>query len=367
MPPNIEETCMVKQMNIVGLSDRMAAGWRDEFRRACETMGLGHRIISIGRDDWMEQLAQVDAFVWRPVMDDPSNMAEIRTKLPLIEAMGIHCFPNSLMLWLYDDKIRETFFLRRHDYPTPQTFVTFEEQAARVYAAQAIYPLVTKTHMGAASSGVMLLRSVRDAEQLLERIFAKQPIWSKVITKYYYHPRIAKGNFLLARQFRFRNYSPRYAYFQEFLISDEDWRITTLGPNLISAFVRRNRPGDFRASGSGLWQQVTKAQLPQEACNMALNISNRHGFTSMTYDFMMSAKGWVIGELSYTFMLNRIYCDTLFRRNGDDYDAVDSIPIGVMHLQALRAAVDAHMAYPQSNDSASVTSQLKPKTSRYNL
>ena len=338
---------MTNQVNIIGLSNSMAPGWLEEFCSACGMLALDHRIIAIGRDDWMEQLDQVDAFVWRPVMDDPSIAADIRTKIPLIEAMGIPCFPNSLMLWLYDDKIRETFFLRRHSYPTPETFVSFDEQEAHAYVRKAEYPLVTKTHMGAGSSGVMLLRSVREAERLLDKIFAKQSIWNKAMAKYFYHPRIAKGDFLLSMRFRFRNYCPRYAYFQEFVISDGDWRITTLGPDLVSVFVRRNRPGDFRASGSGLWQIVTKEQLPKEACDLALSISNRHGFTSMTYDFMMSPQGWVIGELSYAFLLNRVYCDTLFRRTGDDYDPVDVIPVGVMHLEALRDAIDRDMVLLQ--------------------
>lgn len=333
-------------MNIVGLSDRMAPGWLDEFRSACEMLSLDHRIIEIGRNDWMEQLDQVDAFVWRPVMDDPGIMAEIRIKITLIESMGIPCFPNSLMLWLYDDKIRETYFLRQHGYPTPHTFVTFDEKEARTYAVQATYPLVAKTHMGASSSGVMLLRSEREAELLLSQIFAKQTIWNKAMVKYFYRPRIAKGDFLLLMRYRFRNNFPRYAYFQEFMISDGDWRITTLGPDLVSVFMRRNRPGDFRASGSGLWEMVMKEQLPKEACDLALHISNCHGFTSMTYDFMLGPQGWVIGELSYTFLLNRVYCGTLYRRSGNNYDPVTAIPIGVMHLKALRDAIEGCTAFP---------------------
>jgi glutathione synthase/RimK-type ligase-like ATP-grasp enzyme len=318
----------------------MAPGWLDEFHNACEILALNSRIIAIGRDDWMEQLDQVDAFVWRPVMDDPSMMAEIRTKIPLIEAMGIPCFPNSLMLWLYDDKIRETFFMRQHGYPAPKTFVTFDEHEARIYVNKTQYPLVTKSHVGASSSGVMLLRSVHEAEHLIDRIFPKQTIWERAVAKYYYRPRVARGDFLLARRFRFLNYCPRYAYFQEFIITEKDWRITTLGADLVSVFVRHNRPDDFRASGGGLWQKVTKDNLPKEACDIALSISNRHVFTSMTYDFMMSHNGWVIGELSYAFLLNRVYTDTLFRRIGNNYDPVEAIPIGVMHLQSLRNAID---------------------------
>lgn len=333
-------------MNPVGLADCMAPNWLDEFSGACQMLGLQHRIIAIGRNDWMEQVRGLGAFIWRPVMADPSNMAEIRTKIPLIEAMQIPCFPNSSMLWLYDDKIRETFFLRLHGYPMPETFVTFAEQEARAYVRQAIYPLVTKTHMGAASSGVMLLRSKHEAEQLLDRIFASQSICDKVLIKYHYIPRLARGDFLLSRRFRFRNACPRYAYFQKFIATAGDWRITTLGSDLVSVFVRRNRPEDFRASGSGLWERVAIDHLPIEACDLALHISNRHGFTSMTYDFMRDSSGWVIGEISFAFALNRIYSDTLFSRTAGNYRMVEPIPIAVMHLESLRDAVKRGVALP---------------------
>jgi glutathione synthase/RimK-type ligase-like ATP-grasp enzyme len=326
-------------MHRIGLANAMSAGWLEEFRSACKSAGLDCCDIVVGRDDWMHQLEGVDAFIWRPVMGDPSNMAEIRTKIPLIEMMGIPCFPNSLMLWLYDDKIRESLFMRRHGYPTPETLIIFDENEAKAYAQRATYPLVTKTHMGASSSGVKLLRSASEAGSLLDRVFAKRTLWDRAMEKYYYIPRLAKGDFLLERRYRYRDYCPRYAYFQEFIKADGDWRITTLGRDLVSVFVRHNRPLDFRASGSGLWEKVTEEALPAEACDLALDISNRHGFTCMTYDFMQGPKGWVIGEISFAFVLNGIYSDTLFRRTESGYRYEAPIAIGKMHLDALSDAI----------------------------
>jgi glutathione synthase/RimK-type ligase-like ATP-grasp enzyme len=321
-------------IHTIGLCDRMPVNWFNEFRQACDLLSLPYRVISITCNDWMKQLANVDMLVWRSVMGDPSIMAESRTKIPLIEAMGIRCFPNRLMLWLYDDKIRETFFLRWHGYPTPTTFISFNEAESRAYAARARYPLVTKTHNGAGASGVMLIRSSAETQRLLDSIFRKETIIDKALIKYYYLRRLRHGSFLLERRFRARNSVPRYAYLQEFVESEFDWRITTMGPDLVSVFKRLNRPGDFRASGSGLWEKIDETVLPSEPCDLALTISNRHDFTCMTYDFMQGPNGWVIGEISYAFVLNTVYSDTLFRKSGGIYRRIEPIPIGVMHLQA---------------------------------
>jgi glutathione synthase/RimK-type ligase-like ATP-grasp enzyme len=334
---------------IVGLSAWMGdsrPNWLEEFKNACTRLGWEARVVEIGRDDWERSLQGVDMFVWRPAMGNPSEMAEIRIKLPLMEAMGIACFPNSLMLWLYDDKIRETFFMRRHRHPMPGTFVSFDGHAARAFAEQATYPLIAKTHSGAAASGVVKLGRKEEAFKLLKGVFREQSIVETALVKYWFQPRLAKGNFLLERYFRFRDYCPRYAYFQEFITTDADWRITTMGRDLISIFVRRNRPHDFRASGSGIWERVELDQLPVEACDLALEISNRHGFTSMAYDVMKGPKGWVIGEISMTFILNDVYCTTLYRKTATGYEKVDPIPIGVMHLNALKDAIDRGAQFP---------------------
>jgi glutathione synthase/RimK-type ligase-like ATP-grasp enzyme len=313
----------------------MADGWFDEFSRSCSSLGLDKKVIEIGADDWMEQLKGVDIFVWRLIMGDPSCMAEARSKIPLIESMGIRCFPNPKMLWLYDDKIRETFFLRQHDYPTPRTWAFFDEKSARDFTAHTSFPMVVKTHCGAGSGGVELIKSPQKALQLLDRVFRKQGLWGKVLEKYYYLPRLAKGDLLVQLSARYRGAWPRYAYFQEFLHIDRDWRITTLGKDLVSVFSRKNRPEDFRASGSGIWEKVEVSDVPVEACDQALHISNAHQFTSMTYDFMKNGDRWVIGELSYAFVLNPVYTDTLFRRESAGFVCVDPIPIGEMHLQAV--------------------------------
>lgn len=319
----------------IGICTRTHDNWLEEFKNACPALGLEFRLIQIGRDDWAEQLQGLDAFVWRLIMGDASCMAEAHTKIPLIEQMGIPCFPNTKMLWLFDDKIRESLFLRQHGYPTPATSIFFDEAPARAHADQATYPLIVKSHCGAASVGVMMLPTPREAHRLLDRIFQPDSLWSRALARCYTTPRLKKGDLLLSLNHHYRDSRPRYAYFQQFITTDCDWRITTLGKNLVSLFMRKNRPDDFRASGSGLWEKVETADVPTEACDLALKISNTHGFTCMTYDFMRAEEGWVIGELSYSFLLNRIYTDTLFLREEHGYVACDPIPVGVMHLCSL--------------------------------
>jgi glutathione synthase/RimK-type ligase-like ATP-grasp enzyme len=263
-------------------------------------------------------------------------MVQMRAKIPLIEQMGVRCFPNSQMLWLFDDKIRETFFLQKNDYPTPKTFISFCPKEASKFLDDTEYPIVAKSHIGASSGGVVLLKDKKEAARLVRRSFRTLTLWDKVLAKYYYLPRLAKGDPVSQLRFAHRRAWPQYVYFQEFIATSFDWRVTTFGDGLVSAFVRNNRPGDFRASGSGSWNMVDERELPVEACELAMKISSAHGFTTMTYDFMPSkAAGWLIGEMSFGFLLNDVYSNTLFRRCSGGYAKVPPIRCGALILNSI--------------------------------
>jgi hypothetical protein len=58
----------------------------------------------------------------------------------------------------------------------------------------------------------------------------------------------------------------------------------------------------------------------------------------MAYDFLASKRGWLIGEISYTFLLHLRpwgYTDALFERRNGRYIKIAPIPIGVLHLRAM--------------------------------
>ena len=85
---------------VIGICTRTHLPWFEEFKKACRILGLECKAIRIGEDDWMDQVRGIDAFFWRVIMGDPSCMAEAHIKIPLIEEMGIPCFPNKKIVLL---------------------------------------------------------------------------------------------------------------------------------------------------------------------------------------------------------------------------------------------------------------------------
>ena len=323
-------------MNI-GICTRAPAAWIEEFRQACDQLQLAYRLVDISRHDWMRQLEGLDVLLWRIHLGDQGGLEEARLKIPIAEGMGVTCFPNRLMAEMYDDKIAQAFFLERNGHPGVQTFVSFSQEDALAHVRQARFPLVAKTSGGASSSGVRLIRSREEAERIVHRIFRRKDLWKRI--KYRLLPqRKEAGSFEAAYRLSALRPKADYVLFQEFVASEGDLRVATVGPNTVAAFWRRNRPNDFRASGSGLLEAFDEKTIPSAACDLALAISRQHGFTCMAYDFLPQGDRWLITEISYTFILKRKpwdYTDALYQRVEGGYKKLARVPLGVLHLQSV--------------------------------
>jgi hypothetical protein len=90
------------------------------------------------------------------------------------------------------------------------------------------------------------------------------------------------------------------AYWQEFVAGCEgDLRVTCIGARYAQWFRRRNRPGDFRASGSGLLSY--EPLPPEEIVRYCLGLNRRFGFDSMAYDVLETQEGFLITEMSHIY------------------------------------------------------------------
>lgn len=310
---------------LVGIVTRTLLSWVDEFERACETLCLDYKLIDIDRADWSEQISGVDILLWRIHLGDKGGLEQACIKIPLMEQRGILCFPSSKMASFYENKIKQTFFFQQKGYLHPETLISFSYQDAVDIIERVSYPIVCKTSGGASSSGVFLLNNQLEAHRVTKMIFEQLPLWKNRVFR------------LLKKAFGINCSIDcfKYIYLQKMVSADNDWRITTMGNGIVSVFKRYNRDNDFRASGSGKWGKVTLTELPIEACDIALKISEEESFSCMAYDFLISNGRNYLVEMSYTFLLNDVYVNTLFQKTENGYVELESIPVGVMHIQSL--------------------------------
>ena len=285
----------IRQKN--GEDQSFSARWTElATRRGIEVVD-----VAIDDDDFFDRLRDCDGFMWRFGFD-PWSLQRAKRLLPAIEhGMGLPVFPSQASSWHFEDKIAQRDLLQAAGLPTPQTWVLWNAREARAFVDRARFPLVAKLSSGIQSNNVRLLRTRAEAVALLDQMFGSGVLTLAPPTRV---QRLLgnrlSGLKLIAGRPLPRGIQHGYLYLQEFLPDNPfDTRITVIGRRAYG-FRRHNRPGDFRASGSGLidWRQD---EIDEPTIRLAFRAAQRLNTQSIAIDGLRRGDERVVGEISYTY------------------------------------------------------------------
>jgi len=250
-------------------------------------------MIEMERSDWMEHVKPCSVVLWRPNLDAPF-CEEGKEKVFFLESLlGKRVVPNWATFWHYDNKRAQAYFCKAAGIPIPRTWISFSRTEAAELIRDVSFPVVSKTAGGAASAHVRLLRTARDAMREIREVF-NVGIIAKVSSR-------LGGDLRLSS--RTRN---RYVLWQEYVPGNSrDLRVTVIGRRHVFAFWRNNRPGDFRASGSGSIDYAV--ENVERECLYCAQVCRRYGFDSMAFDIVYKNGAFVVLEMSYAFNDRAIY------------------------------------------------------------
>ncbi|HOP40648.1 MAG TPA: hypothetical protein PLI53_06355 [Geobacteraceae bacterium] len=287
--------------------------------------GIEVRILNLLAPDFLDQAEECDGIMWRWFHIQQDKESARRILYTLESRLNKPVFPNNATAWHFDEKTAQFFLLKALKVPIPETTVLWDHQAASQWCRSSRYPLVFKLSVGAGSSNVLKIESPADALKLVDRMFRKG-IFPMTMNEY--------GESLLPKTFRelkrrlarpfhaFKYlatgeypplpgpwwWKPEYGYvcFQEFLPGNTfDTRVTVIGDRAF-AFLRMNRPDDFRASGSGTLD-YDPAKIDTRCLEIAFEVSAKANFQTMAYDFLYKDGRPVICEISYSFVDEAVY------------------------------------------------------------
>jgi hypothetical protein len=192
--------------------------------------------------------------------------------------------------------------------PTARTWVFWERDRATEFCRTACYPLVIKLSSGIVSENVRLLRSFGEARYWIGRMFGSGLVALERPTVK--GPRAAAGRVRRSLRLLLTGVPPGpgersdlqkgYLLVQEFPPGNEfDTRVAVIGRRAF-AFRRLNRPGDFRASGSGL-REFEPAKIPPEAVRLAFRVAGRLRTQSLAVEALYRQGEVVLVEISYYY------------------------------------------------------------------
>jgi glutathione synthase/RimK-type ligase-like ATP-grasp enzyme len=269
--------------------------------------GARVREVDAYASDFFRQLDGCDGFMWRFDFAAPERLFA-RRLLAAVEHVGIPVFPCWRTAWHFEDKVAQHYLLEAAGLPAPRTWVFWNRSKAADFTRRATYPLVIKLAQGYRSANVRLLQSAADAAYWIDQLFGMGALGLD--------DRRASGLRLAARRARSAVRALRgrpavlcapedewqrgYLYLQEFLTGNtHDTRVTVIGHRAY-AFRRLNRPGDFRASGSGRIDWNPR-EVDTDAIRLAFRAAATLGTQCVAVDVLRRGARLVIAEISYTF------------------------------------------------------------------
>jgi len=289
-----------------GLRDSSSPLWAQILREK------GHCVSSVCVSSLTDLLTiqKFDGFMGR--WAHFNGMARIaRRLLPTLEMYrDIACFPNWRTCWHYDDKISQSYILTALCLPHVRTEIFFDCQRAIDFVNSASFPCVLKLSSGAGSANVVLIKTRQEAKEAVLRLFQNR------FTRLPQNFPAGESPFDERKHSGYEAQSG-YVLLQRFVPDNAgDIRITIVGDTAYG-FIRKNRPHDFRASGSGLIDYDPKS-IPVSAVRLAFDAASRLGTQSAAFDILLEDGEPLIVEFSYTYVVGALdACPGQWIRRGD--------------------------------------------------
>jgi len=275
--------------------------WAEKLAEYLNDNNILYDFVYIDENDWIEKIDKYDVVIWKTAFMGVKSSQILKEKVFFMqEIMQKRVFPNYNTVWHFDSKIAQSYLLRYKKIKTPETFVSFDYNNILNNIDLFKYPVVIKETNGAGSSSVSLVKSPKHLVKYVNKRFLWENIFSRKLSSRLFD--------------RFGQ-----IYLQEFIPNNNsDLRITIIGHKYAFGFWRKNRHGDFRASGSGRLDYVT--DVPPQIIKYCSQISKSNNFDSMAYDILFRNGEFMVVEMSYGYSDKAIYNSNgyyILDENGD--------------------------------------------------
>ncbi len=291
---------------MIGIHDRPGS-FSDRWIHYCTEHAVPFRRVNCLATDIVAKCADLEAVIWHWSHTNPREVLVARQVIASLETMGLLVFPSASTCWHFDDKVAQKYLLEGINAPLTPTWVFTDRAEAVRWCEGATWPKVFKLRCGAGSANVRLVRSQRQALALCRRAFGcgfpavtryltdMQTRLRKTKNPQEFWERLARAPRTLLNLVELRRQVARergYIYFQEFLPNNTfDTRVTVIGERAFG-FMRVNRPGDFRASGSGSIV-YDPGKLDKRCVEIAFQVAGKLGAQSLAFEYEeeIAAKG----------------------------------------------------------------------------
>ncbi|MDN4753732.1 hypothetical protein QYZ87_04190 [Porphyromonadaceae bacterium W3.11] len=284
----------------------------DRWITYCKERDIDYKIVNCYDSDIIKQLKDCDVLLWHHHHGYYKDVLAAKRILFALEHAGVKVYPNFSTGWHFDDKVAQKYLLEAIEAPIVPSYVFYDKTEALNWAMSTSYPKVFKLRGGAGSSNVFLIENKKKAKKYIRKMFSSGMKMSPLKMagrnfkgflagrNSFYDFAKYVGLFLFPKKYEI-SFMPKekgYVYFQDFIPNNKfDTRVVVINGRAI-AERRMVVDGDFRASGSGIFNYD---EINLDAVQIALEVSEKLKLQSCAYDFVIDNNNPLIVEMSYAF------------------------------------------------------------------
>jgi len=248
------------------------------YIEACRELGVPYKLIDVSGPDWIDviQSSGCDAFLVRPpaTLSIWKQMFDERLRVMTEELDKLIC-PSFHEIWIYESKRRMNYWLEANGVPHPRTWVFYDRQNAVRFAENAPLPIVCKSDLGSAASGVRIFRDRAALRRWVKRCFKNGIVRSEADVR-----DREWGTVLL----------------QEYCRGVREWRVVRIGDSYFGHLKLKR--GEFHSgSGQAAWEDP-----PADLLDFARDVTERGDFKGMALDiFATDDHRYLVNELQTVF------------------------------------------------------------------
>lgn len=279
-----------------------------KWELACQKEGVEYIVVDMMRHDWLERIGQFkpNFCVSRPPGTIQQDKQVFDQKLYFIEKhLGLQVFPGYGETVIYENKATLAYFLQVNGIPHPNTFVSYSKEESLEFAQMANYPMVAKTLIGAAGSGVKILKNLEQAQSYIEQAFTtgikrrfgpnrKTGTPAKWLAKAIKSPSYL---FKKLKEYKKRDGDVQkgVVLFQEYIEHPYEWRCVKIGESYFA--YKKLKIGD-KASGS---KEFEYGAPPLELLDFTRELCQKNNFNFMAVDLFYVKGEIYVNELQTIF------------------------------------------------------------------
>lgn len=292
-----------------------AGSFSDRWIAYCKGNNIPYKIVNCYDNDIISQLDDCYALMWHHHHTNYKDVLFAKQLLYSLQASGKKVFPDFNTTWHFDDKVGQKYLLESIGAPLVPSYIFYTKKDALNWIETTSFPKVFKLRGGAGAANVKLIKSKKEARNLVKKAFGKGfsqfNRWNNLKERI---RRFSEGKdnvlgiikgigrlFIPTEFAKMYSREKGYVYFQEFIPNNSfDIRVIVIN-NKAFAIKRYTRKNDFRASGSGNIVYDRK-QIDERCIKIAFEVNKKLNSQCIAYDFVFDENNSpLIIEISYGF------------------------------------------------------------------